>query len=81
MGGMIFGSVEQERIQFNEETLWTGQPHVYANEEAHLYLDEIRSLLFQGKQKEAEDLAMEKFMSVPLRQKAYQPFGDVIDRF
>jgi alpha-L-fucosidase 2 len=81
MGAMVFGSVEQERIQFNEETLWTGQPHDYANEEAHLYLDEIRSLLFQGKQKEAEDLAMEKFMSVPLRQKAYQPFGDVIIDF
>ncbi len=77
MGAMVFGTVKQEHIQFNEETLWTGQPHDYANQEAHLYLDEIRSLLFQGKQKEAEDLAMEKFMSVPLRQKAYQPFGDV----
>ena len=29
MGGMIFGGVEKETIQFNEETLWTGRPHNY----------------------------------------------------
>jgi len=81
MGAMVFGGVEKERIQFNEETLWTGQPHDYANEDAHEYLDEIRDLLFEGKQKEAEELAMENFMSEPLRQKAYQPFGDVYLEF
>ena len=31
----------------------------------------------RAKQKEAEDLAMKEFMSVPLRQKAYQPCGDL----
>ena len=40
-------------------------------------LPEIRRLLLAGKQHEAEELAMEHFMSVPLRQMAYQPFGDV----
>ncbi len=34
MGAMVFGGVEHERIQFNEDTLWTGQPHDYANEGA-----------------------------------------------
>ena len=81
LGAMVYGTVEQEHIQFNEETLWTGQPHDYAHEGAYDYLDDIRSLLFEGKQKEAEELAMEQFMGVPLRQKAYQPFGDVYVRF
>ena len=57
---MVFGTVENEHIQFNEETLWTGQPHNYAHKGAHNYLDEIRSLLFNGKQKEAEELAMKE---------------------
>lgn len=26
MGGMIFGGIEQERIQLNEKTLWSGGP-------------------------------------------------------
>jgi alpha-L-fucosidase 2 len=81
LGAMVFGTVSEEHIQFNEETLWTGHPHDYAHEGAYEYLDEIRTLLFDGKQKEAEELAMQQFMSDPLRQKAYQPFGDVYIKF
>ena len=77
MGAMVFGGVEHERIQFNEDTLWTGQPHDYAHEGAAEYLEEIRELLWAGEQAEAEALAMEHFMSQPLRQQAYQPFGDL----
>jgi alpha-L-fucosidase 2 len=29
MGAMVFGGVFDERIQFNEDTLWKGQPHDY----------------------------------------------------
>ena len=77
LGAMVFGTVECEHIQFNEETLWTGEPNDYAHKGASKYLDKIRSLLFNRKQKEAEELAMKEFMSVPLRQKAYQPFADL----
>jgi alpha-L-fucosidase 2 len=77
LGAMVYGTVEREHIQFNEETLWTGAPHDYAHPDAHKYLKKIRSLLFAGKQKEAEQLAMQEFMSIPLGQKAYQPFGDL----
>ena len=31
MGAMIFGGAERERIQFNEHTVWTGEPHDYAH--------------------------------------------------
>ncbi len=78
MGGMIFGGVAHERIQFNESTIWTGEPHGYAHAGASKYLPQIRQLLFDGKQKEAEDLAMKEFMSVPLHQRAYQAFGDLL---
>ena len=77
LGAMIYGGVEDDQIQFNEETLWTGAPNDYAHKGAYQYLGQIRQLLFDGKQKEAEDLAMEQFMSVPLTQKAYQAFGDL----
>ncbi|MCA9441024.1 MAG: glycoside hydrolase family 95 protein, partial [Candidatus Omnitrophica bacterium] len=80
LGGMIYGGVEEEQIQFNEDTLWAGGPRSYAREGAVEHLDEIRALLLEGSrqsQKQAEELAMETFMSEPLRQLPYQPFGDV----
>ena len=77
LGAMVFGGVARERIQFNEDTIWSGTPHDYARPGAHEYLDDIRALLFEGKQAEAEALAQVHFMSAPLRQKAYQAFGDL----
>jgi len=77
LGAMVFGGVSQEHIQFNEETLWTGGPHDYAHEGAVEYLDPLRQLLREGKQNKAHKLAMEEFMSTPLTQKEYQPFGDL----
>ena len=64
IGAMVFGGIEKDRIQFNEETLWTGEPRNYNRPGAGKYLDTIRQLLFQGRQKEAEALAEEKFMGM-----------------
>ncbi|MBI2512451.1 MAG: glycoside hydrolase family 95 protein [Opitutae bacterium] len=77
LGAMIFGGTGTERIQFNEDTLWTGQPHRYHHVGAAKFLPELRALLAAGKQKEAEALALREFMSVPLHQTAYQPCGDL----
>ncbi|HYP13661.1 MAG TPA: glycoside hydrolase family 95 protein, partial [Bryobacteraceae bacterium] len=81
LGAMIFGRIAEERIQFNEHTVWTGGPHDYARAGAYRHLDAIRGLLRAGRQREAEELAMREFMGEPLRQNAYQPFGDVLLRF
>lgn len=77
LGAMVFGGTTEERIQFNEATLWVGEPHDYSHVGASNYLAAIRELLFAGKQKEAEALAMKEFMSVPLKQMPYQPFADL----
>ena len=77
LGAMIFGGTSRERIQFNEDSVWQGEPHDYAHTGAHRSLGRIRNLLWQDKQAEAEQLAMDEFMSDPLRQKAYQALGDL----
>jgi alpha-L-fucosidase 2 len=77
LGVMVFGGLEKARYSFNEDTLWTGHPHDYAHKGAVTHLAAIRRLVFEGKQREAEDLAGREFMSVPLRQNAYQAFGDL----
>ncbi len=80
LGAMVFGRVVNERIQFNEDTLWTGVPRDYINPKAKETLPKVRALLFEGKQREAERVAM-GMMSIPLRQEAYQPFGDIYLEF
>ena len=77
MGAMVYGTVGKEHIQFNEETLWRGGPHDYAHKGASAYLEEIRQLLSEGKPDEARKLAAKEFLSIPVRQMAYQPFGDL----
>ena len=77
LGAMVFGRLDTERIQFNEDALWAGAPRDYSHPGAKDHLPAIGRLLFEGRQREAEKLAMEHFMSRPLRQMAYQPFGDL----
>ncbi len=81
LGAMVYGGIEKEVIQFNEETLWTGQPHDYTHENAHEVLNKLRNLLWEGKQKEAHKLGNERFMSQPFGQLSYQPFGNVLLEF
>ncbi len=105
MGAMIYGGVQDEHIQFNESTVWTGKPHEYQHEGAVKFLPVLRDLCNErrkldieadelskngkpdeankkrnqakAKQKEAEDIGRKEFMSIPLGQKTYQPFGDL----
>jgi len=77
LGAMVFGGVTEERLQLNEDTFWTGAPGGRQNPEALENLPRVRSLLEEGRQAEAHELAMAKLMSIPLRQEAYQPLGDL----
>jgi alpha-L-fucosidase 2 len=77
LGAMVFGGIPDERIQFNEDTLWKGKPHDYVRAGARDHLAEIRQLLFEGKIKEAAGVTKTNFLSNPVRQKPYQPFGDL----
>ncbi|MFV0591771.1 MAG: glycosyl hydrolase family 95 catalytic domain-containing protein [Draconibacterium sp.] len=56
MGVMVFGDVNNERIQLNEESMWSGSLDDNDNPEAREAQQEIRRLLFEGKYKEATDL-------------------------
>jgi len=81
LGAMVFGDPQHDRLQFNEDTLWTGGPHEYPHKGAVKYLETVRSLLFEGKQQKAEKIAFKHMMSLPVRQKAYQPCADLLLSF
>ncbi|MBC8372940.1 MAG: glycoside hydrolase N-terminal domain-containing protein, partial [Planctomycetes bacterium] len=66
LGAMVFGATENERIQFNEQTLWSGGPHDDNNPEAIKHLGAARRLIFDGKNKQA-DAPPHKMMGTPAR--------------
>ena len=59
LGAMVFGDVNRERIQLNEESMWSGSPEDNDNPDAYPAQAEIRNLLFQGKYSEALTLTQE----------------------
>ena len=65
LGAMVFGKTDVEEIQLNEETFWSGGPHNNNSASSIYYLNEVRSLIFQGKEKQAEDLINKEFVKGP----------------
>ncbi len=81
LAAMVFGGVESERIQLNEETIWAGEKRDRNNPEGAHNLAEVRRLLFAGKLKEAEALADRTMIATTRRMPQYQPLGDLMLRF
>lgn len=77
LAAMVFGGVNNERIQFNEETVWDGVPTDYNNPAALEALPEVRRLLFEGKNGEAKNLAGRTMMGSPKKIKSYQTLCDL----
>src|SRR5579859_3991915 len=81
LGGMVFGKVDTEHIQLNEDTVWAGEKRDRNNTEALKNLPEVRRLLFAGKPLEAQALAENTMMGIPKRLPPYQPLGDLWIKF
>ena len=73
LGCMVFGGVDAERLQLNEDSVWSGSPDDNDNPEALAALPEVRRLLFAGKYKEANSLASRK---VDLQRRADRASGN-----
>jgi alpha-L-fucosidase 2 len=57
LGAMLFGDPARERLQLNEDSLWSGGPQDSDNPAAREALPKIRALLWKGRYAEAEELA------------------------
>lgn len=62
LGAMVFGGVAEDRIVLNESTMWSGSPQDADRPEAHRVLPEIRRLLMEGKNAEAQALLQREFV-------------------
>lgn len=74
LGAMVFGGVEAERLQLNEDTLWSGGPREWDNPHAREMLPKVRQLIAAGEFVAADALCRQ--MQGPYNQ-SYQPLGDL----
>ncbi len=77
LGAMVYGNVEKEIIQLNEHTFWSGSPNRNDNPEALKALPEMRQLIFDGKQKEAEKLAGKVIITKKSHGQMFEPVGNL----
>ncbi len=79
LGAMVFGGVQSERLQLNEDTLWSGKSIERDKPDAAEYLPEARRLLFEGKYAEGQNLVQDKIMGLRLEKgsHSYQTLGDL----
>ncbi len=83
LGAMVFGGVDDDRIQLNEDTMWSGHPIERATPGAKQALGKARKLLFDGKYVEAENVIADDFMGKRIEPglHSYQTLGDLNLRF
>ncbi len=65
MGAMVYGGTQREEIQLNDETFWSGGPHNNNSSRSLERLNEVRQLIFDGKEREAEDIINKDFIVGP----------------
>ncbi len=77
LGAMVYGDPQSETIQLNEETVWGGGPHNNTNPKAKDALPQIRQLIFEGKNSEAQALCGEAISSQGANGMPYQTIGSL----
>ncbi|MEX1029710.1 MAG: glycoside hydrolase family 95 protein [Paenibacillaceae bacterium] len=75
LGAMVFGGVRQERLQLNEDTLWSGFPRDTINYDAQRYLQQARELILAGKYVEAQQLIQYRMQG--RNAESYQTAGEL----
>jgi len=80
LGAMVFGGTDEERIQINEETYWTGGPYSTTTRGGAAALPEIRRLIFDGDLIRAHRLFGRHLMGQPVEQQKYQSLGNLVLR-
>lgn len=77
LGAMVFASADQERIQLNEETYWSGGPYSTLVAGGASFLPEIQRLVFAESYLEAHNLFGRHLMGYPVEQQKYQSLANI----
>ncbi|WIM39623.1 glycoside hydrolase family 95 protein [Paenibacillus sp. PK4536] len=75
LGGMVFGGIQHDRIQLNEDTLWSGKPRETINRSSLAQLSKVRELILDERLEEAQSIINTQMLGQDTE--GYQPAGDL----
>ena len=78
LGAMVFGNVANERVQMNEDSVWSGGPRDRNNPDTLRLLPELRRLINEGKLARAHGLAADALAGTPDIMRYYEPLADLL---
>lgn len=81
LGGMYFGNVQSDRLQFNEDTYWSGGPYSTVKKGGYKVLPQLQQLLFDKKFVEGHLLFGRYMLGDPVEQQKYQSMGNLVMDF
>ncbi len=81
LGAMVFGRTDEEQIQLNEDTYWSGGPYSTVVKGGAQALPELQKLVFDGQYKQAHILFGRRLMGYPVEQQKYQALGNLVIKF
>jgi alpha-L-fucosidase 2 len=77
LGAMVYGNVELENIQLNEQTVWSGSPNQNNYPQMLNVLPEVRKLIFGGRQAEAQRLLEKEVKFTKSGGQMFEPVGNL----
>ena len=76
LGAMVYGGTDVETLALNEETFWSGSPHDNNSPAARQHLQEVRDLVFLGREEEAHKIIDQNFFHGPHGMR-FLPLGNI----
>jgi len=78
LGAMVFGSVAEEKLQLNEESLWAGKPFDVYPENYSENLKILQHMVLEGHLAEADSFGRHYLTKSPTSYRSYQPLGHLL---
>ena len=77
LGAMVFGQIQKEQIQVNEESIWYGKRRGRINPDAKENLPKIREYIRNGQIQKAQKLMSLAMTGCPYGERMYQTLGEI----
>lgn len=77
LGAMVFGQIQKEQIQVNEESIWYGKRRERINPDAKENLPKIREYIRNGQIQKAQKLMSLAMTGCPYGERMHQTLGEI----
>lgn len=77
LGAMVYGGIDKDILQLNEESLWAGEPFEAYPDQFAEGIKEVQKLVLEGNISEAKKTGLEKLTAKPTSFRSYQPLCNI----